>query len=342
MTFSQLEYANKRKVARRDRFLAEMERVVPWAELVQVVRPFYYQEAGRGRGHPPGPLERMLRLYFQQQWFALADEALEDAVYDSQAFRGFLGIDLLRVSVPDATTLVKFRRLLEADDLGQRLLERVNALLRARGRLLSQGTLVDATIVAAPSSTKNAKRQRDPEMHQTREGNQRYFGMKAHIGADRASGAVHSVHCTAANVADISATGHLLHGEEKQVFADAGYLGAEKRSELKDRQIHWYIAAKRSQVKALPEGQIKDLTRALEWRKAQVRSRVEHPFHIVKNLFGHKKVRYKGLKKDSVQWSVLFALANLYLLRKPLLAWSQARCAHMPGAGRKGGVVSPK
>jgi IS5 family transposase len=320
LTFSQVEYANKRKLTRRDRFLAEMEQVVPWEDLLDVVRPHYYQEHGRGRGRPPVPLERMLRLYFLQQWFALADEALEDAVYDSQAFRGFLGIDLLQVSVPDATTLPKFRRLLEANDLGQRLLERVNAGLKARGLLLNQGTLVDATIVAAPSSTKNAKKQRDPEMHQTRKGNQWYFGMKAHIGADRDSGAVHSVHCTAANVADINATEHLLHGEETQVFADAGYLGAQKREALNAREIDWFIAAKRSQVKALQEGELKDLTRAYERRKAQIRSRVEHPFHVVKNLFGHKKVRYKGLKKNSVHWQVLFALANLYLLRRPLLA----------------------
>jgi IS5 family transposase len=320
LTFSQVEYANKRKVTRRDRFLAEMEQVVPWAELLEVVRPFYYKEHGRGRGRPPVPLERMLRLYFLQQWFALADEALEDAVYDSQAFRGFLGIDLLQSSVPDATTLPKFRRLLEANDLGQALLERVNAGLKARGLLLNHGTLVDATIVAAPSSTKNAKKQRDPEMHATRKGNQWHFGMKAHIGTDRDSGAVHSVHCTAANVADITATEHLLHGEETQVFADAGYIGAEKRAELKDRPLTWHIAAKRSQVKAMAEGQFKDLTRDYERRKAQIRSRVEHPFHVVKNLFGHKKVRYKGLKKNRVQWQVLFALANLYLLRKPLLA----------------------
>jgi IS5 family transposase len=223
-------------------------------------------------------------------------------------------------SVPDATMLLGFRHLLEKHDLTKTIFETVNRHLRERGLLLNKGTLTDATILAAPSSTKNKEKARDPQMHQTRKGKQWYFGMKAHIGTDRDSGAVHSVHCTAANVADITATEHLLHGEETQVFADAGYIGAEKRAELKDRPLTWHIAAKRSQVKAMAEGQLKDLTREYERRKAQIRSRVEHPFHVVKNLFGHKKVRYKGLKKNRVQWQVLFALANLYLLRKPLLA----------------------
>ncbi|WPL21786.1 IS5 family transposase [Thiorhodovibrio frisius] len=320
LTFAQLEYQHKKKVTRRDRFLAEMEKVVPWEELLEELGPHYYQEHNRGRGRPPVPLERMLRLYFLQQWFNLADEALEDTVYDSQSFRGFLGIDLLNAGVPDATLLPKFRRLLEANDLGGRLLERVNAHLSERGLMMNEGTMVDATIVAAPSSTKNASKARDPEMHQTKKGNQWHFGMKAHIGADLFSGAVHSVHCTAANVADVSATDKLLHGQESTVFADAGYIGADKRDELSKRKIRWQIAAKRGRVKALEDGPIKEQIKAIEQQKASLRARVEHPFHVIKNLFGHRKVRYRGLKKNNVQWQVLFALSNLYLLRKPLLA----------------------
>jgi IS5 family transposase len=203
ISFADAEFAAKRKVTRRERFLAEMERVVPWAALLAA--DYYLGSKGR-RGRPPIGLERMLRMYFLQQWFGLADEALEDAVYDSQALRGFLGIDLGREAVPDATTLLQFRRLLEEQELAATILETVNAELRARGLLLTKGTLVDATIIAAPSSTKNRAGARDPEMHQTKKGNQWLFGMKAHIGADADSGLVHSVVCTAANVADVAET----------------------------------------------------------------------------------------------------------------------------------------
>jgi IS5 family transposase len=317
ISFAQAEFAAKKKVTRRERFLAEMEQVVPWAALLALLQPHYY--AGR-RGRPPIGLERMLRMYFVQQWYHLADEALEDALYDSQALRAFVGIDLGREAVPDATTLLKFRRLLETKGLTEQIFATINALLRSRGLMLNQGTLVDASIFAAPSSTKNRDKARDGEMHQTRKGNQWYFGMKTHIGADTRGGFVHSLTCTAANVADVSETAHLLHGEEEVVFADAGYLGADKRPELKGRALKWHIAKKRGQLKAMAAGALKDLTQQAEHLKAQIRARVEHPFHIVKNLFGHRKVRYKGLIKNAAQMHTLFALANLVIAKKALLA----------------------
>lgn len=320
ISFAQAEYEAKRKITRRDRFLAEMEIVVPWTRLLEALSPHYYPTAGQGPGRPPIDLERMLRLYFLQQWFGLADEALEDTVYDSQAFRGFLGLDLGREAVPDATTLLKFRRLLETQGLTKTIFDAINAMLRERGLLMNKGTLVDATIIAAPSSTKNKDKARDPEMGHTRKGKQYYFGAKAHIGVDEESGLVHSTTTTAANVADITETANLLHGEEEAVFADAGYTGAEKRAELKDRQVKWYIAAKRGKVAALPEGEVKALTKRIERLKAQVRSRVEHVFHILKDRFHYRKLRYQGLKKNGAQHEVLFALANLIIVKKVLLA----------------------
>ena len=322
-SFSQAEFAAKKKTTRREKFLAEMERVVPWARLVAVITPHY--PSGR-RGRPPIGIERMLRVYFLQQWYGLADEALEDAIYDSQAMRLFAGIDLSVEGVPDATTLLKFRHLLEAHQLTAQIFAEVGALLRERQLLMKEGTIVDATIIAAPPSTKNAKKERDPEMHQTKKGHQWHFGLKAHIGADAASGLVHTVTVTAANVADIAQTHALLHGEETAVLADAGYLGVEKRAEISAAhpQVEFHLAAKRSQIKALAEGAVKTLTVELEKLKAQVRARVEHPFHIIKNLFRHRKARYRGLAKNLAQLHTLFALANLLMAKRTLLAGAAA------------------
>ena len=249
-SFSQAEFAAQKKTTRREQFLSRLEEVIPWASLLAVIEP-YYPKGERGR--PPIGLERMLRVYFLQPWYGLADEALEDALYDSQALRGFARIDLTAEGVPDATTLLKFRRRLETHDLCKGLFTAINADLTARGLMLREGTLVDATLIAAPSSTKNQAKQRDPEMHQTKKGNQWYFGMKAHIGADRDSKLVHTVVVTAANVADVTKTAELLHGQEAQVHADAGYTGVEKRAEIValERQIDWQIARKRGQIKAL-------------------------------------------------------------------------------------------
>ena len=318
-SFSQAEYAGKKKQTRRDKFLAEMEQVVPWARLVARLQPLYPKGE---RGRPPIGVERMLRIYFLQQWYGLADEALEDALYDSQALRGFAGIDLNHDPVPDATTLLKFRHWLERHDLTRALFDDVAAMLEERGLLMRQGTIVDATIIAAPPSTKNKSKSRDPEMHQTKKGNQWHFGMKAHIGVDVASGVVHTLTGTAANEADINQTAALLHGQETAVFADAGYTGAGKRPELAEREVSWNIAVKRSIIKALPKA-LRELAEPIERALAQVRAWVEHPFHVVKNLFRHKKLRYRGLAKNTAQLHTLFALANLVIVKKTLLAQSQ-------------------
>ena len=311
-SFAHAEFAAKQKTTRRETFLARMEEVIPWAKLLAVLEP-HYPKGERGR--PPLGLERMLRVYFLQQWYGLADEALEDALYDSQALQQFARIDFGDQGVPDATSLLNFRHLLETHDLCKGLFSAINADLAARGLLLRAGTLVDATLIAAPPSTKNKEKQRDPEMHQTKKGNQWYFGMKAHIGADRDSKLVHTVVVTAANVADVTKAAQLLHGEETQVHADAGYTGVEKRAEIValGRQIDWQVACKRGLIKALAEGAEKEACKAVEKAKASVRAFVEHPFHIVKNLFGYRKVRYRGLAKNGHQLYTLFGLANVVL-----------------------------
>jgi IS5 family transposase len=311
-SFAQAGFAAKKKTTRREKFLARMEEVIPWARLLAVIEPHY----PRGeRGRPPVGLERMLRVCFLQQWYGLADEALEDALYDSQALRRFARIDLGAEGVPDATTLLKFRRLLETHDLCKGLFSAISAGLAARGLLLREGTLVDATLIAAPSSTKNGKKERDPEMHQTRKGNQWRFGMKAHIGADRDSKPVHTAVVTAANVADITKTAELLHGAETQVHADAGYTGVEKRTEIValERKIGWQIACRRSLIRTLAEGAEKEALEAVEKAKAPVRAFVEHPLRIVKNLFRHCKVRHRGLAKNGHQLCALFGLANVVI-----------------------------
>jgi IS5 family transposase len=321
-SFAQAEYAKKKKRTRREAFLEKMEQVVPWSRLMEVIEP-HYPRSGR-RGRQPIGLERMLRMYFVQQWYGLADEAVEDAIYDSQALRNFMSIDLSRESVPDATTLMGFRHLLEANDLPKALLVEVNALLIERGLLMSKGTLVDATLIAAPGSTKNREHARDPDMHQTKKGNTWHFGMKAHIGVDRESGLVHTLVTTAANVSDISQTPALLHGQEQDVWADAGYVGVEKREDMRAalearaQEVQWHVAKRRKTLAKLADGWQKDLAQAYEKLKAQVRASVEHPFHIIKNIFKHKKVRYKGLAKNDAQLNVLFALSNLYMVRGQL------------------------
>jgi IS5 family transposase len=315
-SFAEAEYAGKKKQTRRDKFLAEMEQVVPWARLAERLRPLYPKGE---RGRPPIALDRMLRIYFVQQWYGLADEAVEDALYDSQALRGFAGIELNRDPIPDATTVLHFRHWLERHDLAKGLFDEVGAMLEERGLLMRQGTIVDATIIAASPSTKNKQKSRDPEMCQTKKGNQWHFGMKAHIGVDVASGLVHTVVGTAANEADITRAAELLHGQEEAVFGDAGYNGADKRPELADREVSWNIAVKRSIIKALPQT-LRELAEPVERALSQVRAVVEHPFHIVKNRFHHRKLRYRGLKKNTAQLHTLFALANLVIVKQALLA----------------------
>ncbi|QCX51789.1 IS5 family transposase (plasmid) [Ralstonia pseudosolanacearum] len=317
ISFAEAEGHGQKRVTRRQRFLAEMERVVPWSRLIAAVEP-YYPKGKRGR--PPIGLERMLRIYFLQQWYGLSDEALEDALYDSMALRAFAGIDLAVEAVPDATTLLKFRRMLVEHELTRKLFDEIGIMLCERGLMMKEGTIVDATIIAAPPSTKNETKSRDPEMHQTKKGNEWHFGMKAHLGVDAASGLVHSVVGTAANESDVSQAHALLHGHEEHAFGDAGYTGVEKRDEMQGKSVKWQVAVKRGKIKAMRDGIVKDLLIAVERAKAQIRARVEHPFHVIKNLFDHRKVRYKGLAKNTAQLFSLFGLANLVLAKKQLLA----------------------
>lgn len=317
-SFSDLEYAAKKRVTRRDRFLGEINAVTPWSALAAEVEPYYPK--GEGRGRPPIGLERMLRMYIAQQCFGLSDEGIEDAIYDSQAIRAFVGIDLARESAPDATTLLKFRRLLETHQLTERIFAAINTLLAVKGLLLKEGTVVDATIIAAPSSTKNQSEGRDPEMHQTKKGNQWHFGMKAHIGVDAQSGLVHTVVTTAANVNDVTQAHRLLHGQETIAFGDAGYQGVEKREEHLGSDVNWHVALRPGKRKALPDSECGRLEELLEKTKASIRAKVEHPFHYVKNLFGHKKARYWGLAKNTAQLFMLFGLANLVIAKRRLFA----------------------
>ena len=319
-------YAGKKRQTRRERFLAEMNAVVPWSRLEALIEPHHPKSGKVGR--PPFGVPRMLRMYFLQQWCKLADEALEDAPYDSQPMREFIGIDLGRENVPDATTLLKFRRLLEQHDLTAAILAEVNAHLSERGLLMRQGTVVDATIIAAPSSTKNEEGKRDPEMHRAKKGNQWHFGMKMHTGADAESGLIHSVVCTAANEADVAQGHALLHGQESAVHGDSGYTGLERRAEVKaaqdegrlGRKIAWHIAMKRGQLKAMPQGPAKAMHEGFERRKAPIRAIVEHPFDAIKNLFGYRKVSYPGIAKNEARAMAHAALANLYIARRRLQA----------------------
>ncbi|GAB6849125.1 IS5 family transposase [Paraburkholderia kururiensis] len=316
-SFASAEYAMKKKQTRREKFLGEMERIVPWPRLIAVIEPLY-PKSGRVGRQPIG-VPRMLRMYCLQQWYGLADEALEDALYDSQALREFVGIDLSRESVPDATTLLKFRRLLQDNDLTRALFDEINAHLAEQGLLMRAGTIVDATIIAAPSSTKNAEKARDPEMHQTKKGNQWHFGMKAHIGVDAESGLVHTVIGTAANVADVTQAGDLLHGQETVAFGDAGYQGVDKREEALGPL--WHVAMKPGKRKQLNPGfKWARLLEQAEQLKASVRAKVEHPFHVIKNLFRHRKTRYKRLAKNEAQLFSLFGLTNIVIARRRLLA----------------------
>jgi transposase, IS5 family len=330
-SFAGLEYAGKRRQTRRDKFLGEMQRIVPWARLEALIEP-HYPRSGRV-GRPPIGVGRMLRMYCLQQWYSLADEALEDELYDSQAMREFVGIDLAREQVPDATTLLKFRRLLEQHALTHAIFDDVKAHLSERGLLMRQGTVVDATIIAAPSSTKNEGKARDPEMHQTKKGNQWHFGMKMHIGVDANSGLIHSVHTTAANEADVAHAHELLHGQERVVHSDAGYTGVDKREEIREAQrrgrlrkdIEWKTAMKRGVLNAMPEGALRGIFELGERLKAQVRAIVEHPFHVIKNLFGYRKVSYRGLAKNDARAHMHAALANLVIGKRALLAQCGAR-----------------
>jgi IS5 family transposase len=289
--------------------------VVPWKALLKVIEP-HYPVAGRGRR--PYPLEAMLRVHLMQNWFALSDPAMEEALYEIASLRTFAELDL--AAIPDETTILNFRHLLEANDLAEDILKTGNAHLARKGLLLKSGTVGDATLIAAPSSTKNSSGERDPEMHQTKKGNQWHFGMKAHIGVDADSGLVHTVVGTAANVNDVTQAHALVHGAETDVFADSGYQGVGKREETQEINVNWHVAMRPGKRKVLdkstPMGAILD---QLEQIKARIRAKVEHPFRVIKRQFGHVKVRYRGLAKNTAQLHTLFALSNLWMVRHKLL-----------------------
>lgn len=302
------------KTTRRAQFLADMDRIVPWRELVAVVEPVYPKLSESG-GRPPMPLERMLRIYFLQLWFNLSDPAVEEALYDSSAMRGFAGIDLGQESAPDETTVCKFRHLLERHKLGKKLLVTVNEHLARNGIKISRGTIVDATIISAPSSTKNKKGERDPEMHQTAKGKQWYFGMKAHFGVDSRHKLIHTVLASAANVSDVLALPHLLHGEENCVWGDQAYQGHTQTiravaPRARDCTNRRYRFGKR----------IDEVVKAKNRNKSRVRAKVEHAVGVIKRVFGFQKVRYRGLAKNLHRLEVTAALANLFMVRRKLLA----------------------
>lgn len=306
-------FENYRKPTRRDEFLKTMEAIVPWSALCEVIEP-YYPKAGNGR--PPIGLERMLRIHFIQHWFNLADLSCEEALYDSASLRRFVGIDLGREPVPDATTILKFRKLLNENKLGEALFAKVGQELQSRGFKVNTGTIVDATIIGAPSSTKNADKARDPEMHQTRKGQQWYFGMKLHIGVDSQSGLAHSAVVTAANVHDKHPLPDLLHGNEQRVYGDSAYASQKDLIQGKAPNAKDFT----NQRTRRAGGIVDEAARGKNRNKSRIRSRVEHVFGVVKRLWGFGKVRYRGLQKNATRAFTALALANIYLSRQRLMA----------------------
>jgi IS5 family transposase len=309
-SFTEVEYGNRRRVSRRERFLETMDVTVPWATWVGLIEPFYY--SGH-KGRKPKPIETMLRMYLLQVWFSLSDEGVEEAIYDSYAMRRFMGLDFAVEQVPDVTTLLHFRHLLEKHRLGEKLFQAQNRIFDEQGWMMRGGSIVDATIIAAPSSTKNATGTRDPEMRQTKKGNQWYFGMKAHVGVDAGAGYVHAVRATAASVHDLDEAANLVRSDDEVVYADAGYQGADKRPEFAAdehlSQLRWRVAARKGRLKTMAGPD-----RAEQSRQASVRAKVEHPFLIVKRDFGFTKTRYRGIEKNLNHLHMLFASAN-WLMR---------------------------
>jgi IS5 family transposase len=317
MSLAATGFERHSKVTKREKFLREMDRIVPWKRLRKVVQPFYFK--GEGVGRRPIELERMLRIYFLQHWFNLSDPGVEEALYDMLSMRAFARIDLGEMGVPDETTVCKFRHLIEKHELGKKLFAEVNRHLADCGIVISGGTIVDATIINAPSSTKNKKKERDPEMHQTKKGNQWYFGMKAHIGADSKHKVVHTIVATAANVHDSTVLPDLLHGDETRVYGDSAYVGKAESIREKSPRARAFI-----NKRAYRNRPLTDQERATNRRKSSTRSRVEHIFGTVKGFFGFRKVRYRGLAKNENCLNVLFALSNLVTVKKKLLRLSTA------------------
>jgi len=317
-SFTDIEYGNRRRVSRRESFLETMDTTIPWDVWVGLIEPHYYPGGAGKKGRKAKPIATMLRMYLLQVWFSLSDEGVEEAIYDSYAMRRFMGLDFALEQVPDATTLLHFRHLLEKHHLGEKLFQAQNEIFDTHGWIMRGGSIVDATIIAAPSSTKNATGTRDPEMHQTKKGNQWYFGMKAHIGTDAGTGYVHSMTCTAANVHDLDEAVNLVRPDDEVAYVDAGYQGAAKRPEIAEdkdlSKIEWRVAARKGVLKAMTEHD-----RGVESRKASVRAKVEHPFLVVKRDFGFTKTRYRGIEKNRNHLHMLFASAN-WLMRARAVA----------------------
>jgi IS5 family transposase len=311
LSFASLAYENKKKKTRREKFLEEMDQVIPWVEIRQIIEP-HYPKAGNGR--QPFPLERMLRIYFLQQWYGLSDPAMEDALYDIESLRRFAGIDLAIDEIPDETTILHFRHLLEKHDLTKKIFEKTQGYLTDKGLLLREGTIVDATIINAPSSTKNRDKSRDKEMKQTKKGNQWYFGMKAHVGTDSKTGLAHSIVVTDAGVHDSQVMDGLLHGEEQAVYGDRAYTSEKRKSEYEARGIKWCVNRKGCRY-----SQLSTEDKEYNHRQSQIRAKGEHAFRIVKHLWHYQKVRYKGLLKNAAQVFSLFTLANIYMVRHELM-----------------------
>jgi IS5 family transposase len=312
-SFSMTGFFDKGKKTKRERFLAEMDQVVPWARLLALIEP-HYPKASPAGGRPPLPLERMFRIYCLQQWYNLSDPGAEEALYDSMTMRHFAGVSTDADVIPDETSILNFRRLLEQRQLTEQLLTEINIHLSERGLLLGKGTIVDASIIDAPSSTKNARKRRDPQMHQTRKGKQWYFGMKVHIGTDTDSGLVHTVVGTAANVADINVLGELLHGNEETLHGDSAYHSKALKVQAEATGLAFNVNQRGTRSKPLTKAQ-----RLRNRRLSRVRATVEHPFLVVKRLWGHAKVRYRGIKKNLAQMYTLFALANVFRVRRLLM-----------------------
>ena len=313
-SFSDLEYANRKHITKRESFLKMMDEIIPWSEWIELIRPFYPKG---DRGRPPRGIEVMLRMYLVQSWFNLSDAMVEDAIYDSYAIRSFMGLNFHDEQAPDATTLLKFRRLLEEQELGKKMFEAIGQLLESKGCMMRGGTIVDATIIQAPSSTKNASGERDEEMHQTKKGNQWYFGMKAHIGVDAGSGYTHTLTVTPANAHDITQASELIREDDETVYGDAGFIGIEKRPEIlsddKKSRIDYRINRRPGTLSRKYQGYALEMERVEERRKSSVRSKVEHPFRIVKVLFGYRKTVYRGLSKNLNRLYTLFGSANLLM-----------------------------
>ncbi len=313
LSFAEAEYANKKRTTRRERFLARMDNLVPWDALESLISPDYPKGLN---GRPPYPLSTMLRVHCMQLFYNLSDPMMEDSLYEIESMRRFAGLKLTK-NIPDETTILNFRRFLEKHNLGSVIFTEINAHLQVQGLSFSSGAIVDASIISAPTSIKNKERKRDPAMHQTKKGNQWHFGMKLHIGVDSKTGLVHSAVSTAANKHDITQADQLLHGQEKEVFADAGYVGIAKRDEHQDREVDWKVAMRPGKRKKMFKC-AKEL--ATEKDKSSVRAKVEHPFYWVKCFFGYSKVRYRGLEKNNSRLYMLLGFTNLLRSQKLLLA----------------------